>query len=70
MDLALADLLTHYRALSTQMREDADALDAGRWRLFDGPGYGREISKDWAAKKRAQADQLDKIVAAYEARNA
>ena len=70
MDPALADLLAHYRSLSAQMREDADALEAGRWRLYDGPGHDHDISKEWAALKRSQADKLDQIVAAYEAKNA
>ena len=68
MDDFLEALLTHYRTLSEQNREDAEALEAGKYRLFDGPGYDRDISAEWAARKRAAAEKYDNIIAAYEAK--
>jgi hypothetical protein len=68
MDTFLEALLAHYRVLGEQNRQYAEALESGKIRLFDGPGYDRDISAETAAERRAAAEDFDRIIAAYEAK--
>jgi hypothetical protein len=65
----ISHLVEHYRAQIDQMREDIVGFESGLYRIYEGPGFAKEITEEWIARKKKQLMSIERIIAAYEDRH-
>ncbi len=63
---ALDDLANFYRELITEAKAEIAAMEAGRYRIFDGPGTANDITSVWIERRKGHVAQLESIIARHE----
>ncbi len=63
--------LAHYRRILAQMKEDLASLESGRFSVVQKTKNGRvDVTGDWITELKDRSDNLKRVIAAHERRNA
>jgi len=67
----ISEHLAHYRRILAQMKEDLALLESGRFSMVEKIKSARvDVTADWITELKDRIDNLKRVIAAHERRNA